>query len=303
MVRKFKINKQIIYIIGIIIVLYLGYSLFNSSFDRIEGYGNTVCSTPAECLGGICLNDELPVGVNPFCAPLGFTMKEFRAAPGYIDDTTTIAAATFDPLDPDPAKRKEDELYWRNNITAKPTCTLGLNACAKQNPSNLKYSCSLPNNTTSIECNSKNCYDSSDIGNAGKGPFCAPVGFTGKKYRVNGWVNDDSLISRVADWASAKDTKPSCLGGWGSGDPDTPYAVLDSTCVSDANRQSWCSTNAECDSGLCLNPGIALKGSFCAPSGHIAQKDHKFKCVDTISKCGDMLGVGIGSSIYQAPTA
>ena len=182
-----KFNKQIINIIGIIIILYLVYFIFNLSIINRENYSNTVCSGSADCYGGICVTTNLPSGVNAFCAPTGFTIKKFRAAPLYIDDTKT-------------AIRGANISDWTKASNKLPSCYLSLNDCAKQNPSNLKYLCEV-----NLDCSDSNCYDPME---AGKGRFCAPKGFNKEKYRVVNNNNDNTVISTIINWVDTKINQP-----------------------------------------------------------------------------------------------
>ena len=121
----------------------------------------------------------------------------------------------------------------------------------------------------SDECQSGNCFNA---GNAGQSSFCAPADFSLDKFRAQpNYIGDDTKITNL-DWATAKTKKSNCPGGgWING------AVADNgqdaMCVNDSKfAYSWCSANTDCNSNLCLNPGIAFKGGFCAPSGSITRK-------------------------------
>ena len=241
MAKKFRFNKQIIYIVGIIIVVYLGYLLFANT---MEGFKKNACSVDADCAENLCYNAG-NAGQNSFCAPPSFRKEELRASPAFVSfDITKIS-------DAGPAS------YWLTASDAKPPCDKNLSVCGNGSD---KYICDIKANPSNCDATAS-CFNA---GIAGQSSFCAPKEFSLAKYRAADLYKDDTTNiadEGITDWLNATILKPPCqLGAQACGNSVKYKCDTTST------------TSTECNGGNCYNMGNAGQGSFCAPKGFTKSK-------------------------------
>jgi len=211
MARKNKFNKQIIYIIGIIIAMYLGYLILNPLLNKMEGYGPSHCNvenniTSSECDSLNCFNAK-QIGKGSFCAPLGFTLAKFEGANGFkgLMQTKISDVSSVD--------------WVITSDIQKPRCNLSLSQCGSNDNGFVCGVGSAIDNTLCDQATSY-CYNA---GNAGQNSFCAPIGFTKDKYyqravdptnptnAFNKATDDSVPINPTINWVTWLFGAPTCL--------------------------------------------------------------------------------------------
>ena len=92
MAKKMFSQKQIIYTLSILFIIYLGYlALKSKTFEGLVAGVDYGCADATKCLTGICFNAGF-AGKGGFCAPTGFSWDKFRAASGYKNDDSAIGS-------------------------------------------------------------------------------------------------------------------------------------------------------------------------------------------------------------------